>query len=260
VLALLSAAAVAEAAPPDLVARARLFYNRRQFDAAIETARAAARQPAHVDSAAVVLAHAHLERHRLQGSADDLTAAHEALVAIDPARLSTSEGSEFVVAWGELHFLEDRPGVAAELFDAALAGSGLASAAARDRILDWWAQSLDRLARDESQAGRHLLYVRILVRMEQEGQRAPRSAVVPYWLAAAARGSGNLDRAWDAAVAGWIRAKLTPGGGAGLRADLDTLVTSAVIPERARLAVSEEEAHYVLSDMRAEWELTKRIR
>jgi hypothetical protein len=258
---LLVTASVAEASPGDLITRARQFYNRRLVDAAIDTAREAARQPATFQSAQVILSHALLERHRRTGSVDDLAAAHDALVAIDPAALTATEGSEFVVAWGEWHFLDGRPGVAAELFDAALASPGLNTPVSRDRILDWWAQSLERLARDEQPAGRQLLYVRILVKMEQESQRTPRSAVVPYWLAAAARGSGDLDRAWDAAIAGWIRATLAPDGGLALRTDLDRLVSRAIIPERARrLAPADEDVQRIESDMRAEWDVTRRLK
>jgi len=257
----LLAGAVADAAPGDLITRARQFYNRRLLDAAIDTAREAAKVPGFYHSAQVVLAQALLERHRRNGTADDLAAAHESLASVDPVALTPSEGSEFVVSWGEWHFLDGRPGVAAELFDAALAGHVLSSPLARDRILDWWALSLERLARAEPPAGRQLLYVRILVRMEQEGPRTPRSAVVPYWLAAAARGSGDLDRAWDAAIAGWIRATLAPDGGQALRADLDRLVSEAIIPERARrLAPADEDVPHFESDMRAEWDLTKRLK
>lgn len=257
----LVASSLAEAAPGDLLTRARQLYNRRLLDAAIDTAREAAKTPATFHSAQVVLAQALLERHRRNGAAEDLAAAHDALAAIDPAALTASEGGEFVVSWGEWHFLDGRPGVAAELFDAALGSPALNAPVARDRLLDWWAQSLERLARAEPPAGRQLLYVRILVRMEQESQRTPRSAVVPYWLAAAARGSGDLDRAWDAAIAGWIRATLAPDGGQALRTDLDHLVTKAIIPERARwLAPTDEDIPRFESDMRAEWDLTKRLK
>jgi len=261
VVILLVGAAVADAAPGDLITRARQLYNRRLLDAAIDTAREAAKVPGSYHSAQVVLAQALLERHRRTGTAEDLASAHESLASIDPAALTPSEGSEFVVGWGEWHFLDGRPGVAAELFDAALASHSLNAPVARDRILDWWAQSLERLARAEPPAGRQLLYVRILVRMEQEGPRTPRSAVVPYWLAAAARGAGDLDRAWDAAIAGWIRATLAPDGGQALRTDLDRLVNAAIIPERARrLAPADEDVQHIEADMRAEWDLTKRLK
>ena len=50
---------------------------------------------------------------------------------------------------------------------------------------------------------------------------------------AAARGVGDLERAWQAAIAGWVRARSAADGGAALRADLDRLVTQAIIPDRA---------------------------
>ena len=36
------------------------------------------------------------------------------------------------------------------------------------------------------------------------------SAPASYWLAVAARGTGDLERAWQAAIAGWVRASLAP--------------------------------------------------
>ena len=47
-------------------------------------------------------------------------------------------------------------------------------------------------------------------RMEIEVRIDPGSAPANYWLAAAARGAGDLDRAWHAAIAGWIRAPMRP--------------------------------------------------
>ena len=79
--------------------------------------------------------------------------------------------------------------------------------------------------------------------MEAELRRDSASGPANYWLAAAARAVGDLDRAWSAASAGWIRASLAPDRGVALRADLDRLVTQAIIPDRAaRLPQREREA------------------
>ena len=74
---------------------------------------------------------------------------------------------------------------------------------------------------------------RIVERMRSELALDPGSSPASYWLAAAARGTGYLDRAWQAAIAGWVRASLARDRGAALRADLDRLATEAIIPERA---------------------------
>jgi len=71
----------------------------------------------------------------------------------------------------------------------------------------------------------------------------------------AARGAGDLDRAWDAAIAGWVRAALgsdTP----GLRAELDRVVIDALIPERARMRPPREQAD-AAALMRADWDKVK---
>jgi hypothetical protein len=49
----------------------------------------------------------------------------------------------------------------------------------------------------------------------------------------AARGAGDFDGAWNAAVSGWIRAGSQPEG-QPLRSDLDRFVTQTLIPERAQ--------------------------
>ena len=80
---------------------------------------------------------------------------------------------------------------------------------------------------------RPAIYARILERMSAELATDGGSAPASYWLVAAARGTGDLERAWQAAIAGWVRASQAPDRGAALRADLDRLVTQAIIPERA---------------------------
>jgi len=77
---------------------------------------------------------------------------------------------------------------------------------------------------------------RMSAELATDGGLAPAS----YWLVVAARGTGDLERAWQAAIAGWVRASQAPDGGAPLRADLDRLVTQTIIPERAtRLKISD---------------------
>ncbi len=255
----LSMTAMGEAAP-DQVARARLLYNQRQYDAAIAVARDALRRPQSAPAAALILARAHLERSRRATDATDLPAARDALTSIDASRVQPADRTELIVAWAELFFLDGKPDVAAELFEAALARSDTSQAVARDRMLDWWAQSLDRMAMSHAGESRTRVHTRILSRMEREMERVPDSATVIYWLAAAARGAGDLDRAWQAARAGWIRSKVSWGGGAQVRVDLDRLVTNAIIPERAGLQPATGDGRRISAEeMLAEWDTLKRL-
>ena len=59
------------------------------------------------------------------------------------------------------------------------------------------------------------------------------SSAAGYWLAAAARGSGDAERALNEATAAWARAALATDGGIALRADLDRLVLQGILPDRA---------------------------
>ena len=46
---------------------------------------------------------------------------------------------------------------------------------------------------------------------------------------------GDVEGAWNAAIAGWVRSTLSPETTGELRADLDRLVMQALIPERSRV-------------------------
>ena len=131
-------------------------------------------------------------------------------------------------------YLDDRFGAAAELFETSLDRSVVLGPAAHERVLDWWATALDRHAQTARRRGAPAAST-----PGSSSACAPSwridagSTPASYWLAAAARGAGDLDRAWQAAIAGWVRASLAQDRGAALRADLDRLVTQAIIPERA---------------------------
>ncbi len=111
---------------------------------------------------------------------------------------------------------------------------------------------------------RPAIYARVLERMTEEIAEYPGSTAAGYWLAAAARAGGDVERAWHAAHAGWLRATLADDRGVALRADLDRLMTQAIIPERAaRLAyrsdvlarMDPKEAQAALT---AEWDAFKK--
>ena len=92
--------------------------------------------------------------------------------------------------------------------------------------------------------------------MEAELRQDPANTVANYWLAVAARGVGDVDRAWNAAIAAWVRSTLKPEAAETLRTDLDRLVTQALIPERARTRPAREQPES-LAALRAEWDLVK---
>ena len=106
--------------------------------------------------------------------------------------------------------------------------------AARDRVLDWWASALDREAQATPAAPRSDLRARLRADAGRAGAGPGLGAPPNYWLVASARAIGDLDRAWQAAMAAWVRSALAGDRGAALRADLDRLVLTAIIPERAR--------------------------
>jgi hypothetical protein len=248
---LLVAASATAGEQRDPLFRARSLYNERQFEAAVEAAEEAGRNPAHTDDADLIAARAYLERYRETAVPDDLANARERLRRINPERFSLRERGEFIVGLGEALFFDDAAGAAASVFESVLASHDELPAEARERVLDWWASAVDRDARPRPDLERQGVYQKIRDRMAAELAGNPTSSTAAYWAAAAARGQGNLQEAWDAVQAGWVRAPLAPDRGASLRGDLDRLVQRVIIPERARMLSQPPEV------LLAEWEKFK---
>jgi hypothetical protein len=239
------------AASEEALVRARSLYNQRQFDAALEAAEEGRQTPTLADRADLIAARAYLERFRESASPDDLASARERLRRIDPGGFDPQERGELIIGLGEALFLDGAPGAAAAVFASVLDGIEPMAPDPRERLLDWWASALDRDARPKPDIERHAVYERIRSRMQTELSARPANSVALYWLAAAARGQGDLDGAWNAAQAGWVRAPLATDRGAMLRGELDRLVQRGIIPERARLRAQPAET------LLMEWESFK---
>jgi hypothetical protein len=254
--ALVLALGLVAAAPPDQLAAARRLYNDGQYDQALAAAHQAEADSATASSARLVIGRIELERYRRSADGSDLSNARAALRSVDPRALDPRERIELQVGLAEVLYLDDRFGASAEMLDPVLDVTGALGPDAHERALDWWATSLDRQAQTMSAADRPAMYRRISERMELELRRDPASSVANYWTAAAARGAGDVERAMAAAAAAWVRASLARDRGAALRADIDRLVTSAVIPERAARA-STRDTRQAPADMVKEWEAFK---
>jgi len=238
-------------AADDPLARARLLYNQRQYDAAVQAAEQARLTPARADAADLVAARAYLERFRETAASDDLTNARDRLRRLDPQKFGPRERAEYVVGLGETLFFEGAYGAAATVFDAVLRSRDALAGESRERVLDWWASAIDREAKPRPDIERQGVYMRIRLRMDEELASHPASGAAAYWIAAAARSQGDLQAAWDAAQAGWVRARLASDKGEALRADLDRLVLRAIVPDRAKATAQSPES------LRAEWERFK---
>jgi len=272
----------AQTRPPtpeqDPLLRARVLYNQGDFDGAIAAAIKARARPGVPDAADLVLARAHLERFRKTSDRADLVAARESLAQIRPGRLTPRDRDDLVIGLGLTLFFDEQYGAAAELFEGMLkqteppapspssggatppaAVSPSLDGASRERVFDWWATSLDREAQSRLLANRDAIYARILDAVPLELARDPASVAAAYWLPAASRAAGDLDRAWDAAIAGWVRSLLAGDAGETLRADLDRLVLQAIIPERVRLlAEGDLDRERLADEMREAWDAVKR--
>jgi hypothetical protein len=241
---------------PPALAKARTLYNAGDFEGAIDAASVARKDTEWADAAALVVARAHLEQYRQRADAEDLSAARAALGAVRASALTPRDQVDLIVGLGQSLYLGEIYGAAAELFETALSRAGLLAARDRLLLLDWWATSLDREAQSRPADRRVKVFERIAARMNEEIQRDPGSPVANYWLAVAARGSGDIDGAWNSAIAAWVRSTLSPETTAGLRDDLERLVTQALIPERSRMLAARDPQDAVTA-LKTEWELVK---
>jgi tetratricopeptide (TPR) repeat protein len=235
----------------DELTRARTLYNQRQFEAAIASAEQARQVPARADSADLIAARAYLELYRERAQAEDLERARERLRRLDPQRFGAHERVEYIVGLGETLYFDGSFGAAAGVFDSVLEGPTSLTPEEHERVLDWWASALDRDARPRTEFDRQAVYQRIRERMQSELSMVPTSAAASYWISMAARGHGDLQGAWEAVQAGWVRAPMAGDRAPALRADLDRLVLTALVPERARALGQPPET------LREEWERFK---
>jgi hypothetical protein len=243
----------------DALARARTLYNDGRFDEAMTAAAEAQAFPTVNAAAGVVLGRAGLERFRRTADPADLAGAREALRDVDPTSLTGRDRLDFVIGLGETLFFDEHYRSAADLFESTLNQEAL-TGAARDQVLDWWATAIDRHVRTLAPELRAAAYDRLIERMEGELRRDGGSASAAYWVAAASFARGQIDRAWDAAIAGWVRALVGAADrSAVLRPDLDRLVRDAIIPERVRRlpVAGTPEGTQAQAGMLAEWELIK---
>ena len=235
---LLEAVPLAAAGQSDLE-RARAMYNEGRFDDSIAAATAARNKPAAVPSATLITARARLERFRQKGDPGDLAAARSALVSLNPRDLAPQEIIEWQIGLGTTLFLENQPGAAAEMFATILpAARERLSAEELDKLIEWWASTLARVAESQTGPVRKDAYSAMLADVREELERNPLSRPASYWVVVAARGAGNLDDSWNLAIAAWIRAGSQPEG-EQLRSDLDRFVTQTLIPERAQARTKE---------------------
>jgi hypothetical protein len=247
----LTAGGVCAADTPDPLTQARELYNRQDYNAAIDAAEQARLNPAAADRADLIAARAYLERYRASGSGDDLARARDRLRRLNPQQFDPRERTEYIVGLGEALYFDESFGAAAGVFESVLDDGGNLSEQARERVLDWWAIAVDRDAWTRPEPGRQRAYERIRERMQAEVTTRPGSAPAGYWLAAAARSQGDLQAAWDAAQAGWVRAALAIDRGVALRAELDQLMIIAIVPERARATAQSPD------ELRLDWEQFK---
>jgi len=238
------------------LARARTLFNQRQFDGAIEAALLAQKTPATHDAATVVLALAHLERYRERADPADLSAARTALGTVRVSNLDARDHIDFQLALGEALFFDDDYGAAALLLESGLDGAIAHGPVAAEAMLDWWGSAVERHADSLERDARIAAFSRMRERTTKELARNSGSAAAGYWVAVATRGAGDPAAAWDAAIAGWVRARLASGRSATLRADLDQLMLEGIIPDRVRMLAPDKRAQ-AESDLRADWAVVK---
>jgi hypothetical protein len=214
--------------------RARMLYNSGQFEESIAAATSAKSKPAAGPSATLIIARSRLERFRTIGDPKELAAARAELISLNPRNLAPQEAIEWQIGVGTALFLENQVGPAAEMFASVLpAARGRLTPAEFEKLLEWWGTTVTRLAESLTGEARKHAYERLRADARLEMERNPLSRPATYWTVVALRGAGDLNAAWDAAAAGWIRSGSQPES-TQLRTDLDRFVMETLIPERAQ--------------------------
>lgn len=211
-----------------------MLYNAGQFEESIAAADSAKSKTAAVPSATLIIARSRLERFRAGGDATDLATARAELVSLNPRTLAPQEAIEWQIGIGTALFLEDQIAAATETFAALLPSAReRLTQAEYEKLLEWWGTSLSRLAEGLTGDARKHAYQKLSAEVSLELERNPLSRPAAYWAVVAARGTGDLEAAWGAAVSAWIRAGSQPEA-KPLRSDLERFVTQTLIPERAQ--------------------------
>jgi hypothetical protein len=169
--------------------RARAFYNEGHFDESIAAATAALMKPAAAPSATLIAARARLERFRLTKDPQDLTAARSDLVSLNPLKLGPQEAIEWQIGLGAALFLDDQPGPASEMFMNVISTArGRMPAQEFEKLLEWWAATLSRVAEALSGPARKDAYSAMQTAVRDELDRDPLSRPATYWSVVARRG------------------------------------------------------------------------
>jgi hypothetical protein len=239
------------------IERARALYNAGQFEDSIAAAASAAGRPNSAASAALIAARSRLERFRLLAVPADLATARAELSSLDPRSLSPNEAIEWQIGVATALFFEGQLGPAADVFAAVLPSARTRLAQPEyEKLVEWRSAAMSQLAETLMGDARRELYERVRADARGELEHNPLCRPAMYWLAIASRGAGDVVGAWNAAVAGWIRAGSTPAGHQ-LRTDLQRFVTQTLIPERAQARTGQRfDAKATLGDIAAlteEW-------
>ena len=170
--------------------------------------------------------------------------------------LGTGDRAEYLIAIGGSLFLEDDFGAAAEIFESAIEVAPAAGEHAREAVLDWYGSAMERWAAPYITSRRAVMLERLVRLMEGEQAKNPGSRAASYWLAAGLRAQGDLERAWQAAIAAWVRAPIAGPRALALRTDIDRLVREGIIPDRGKQAPEDERVARETA-LRGDWELVK---
>jgi hypothetical protein len=170
--------------------------------------------------------------------------------------LAERDQLELLLTFGEALFLEDDFGAATEILESGMDRAAVLAPEIAESMLEWWGSAIERQASSLAPEPRRAQFARLVARTKNELARTPTSPAASYWMAVGLWGSGEVDRAWDAAVAGWVRARFAGDRAPAIRADLDHLVLQGVIPDRVRHIALDQRAA-AESQLKAEWELVK---
>jgi hypothetical protein len=234
------------------IEEARRLFVQERFEAALMSVSTARKLAPASAEARLLAGRAGIERYRQTADPLELDAALDALDGLDGAELEAQDRPDLVMALAMGLYMTGEFRAAADFFEAA--SESTRDSGLQNGLLDWWATAMDRHAHLQASEDRPATYERVRARMDDELRRRPGASAAGFWRVAALRARGDLDGAWNAAIAGWVRAQLGDDGGVALRELLDAFVTATLIPEQAgRLATPARPATDIEAVLMGEW-------
>jgi hypothetical protein len=194
------------------ILHAKYLYNAGYYQQAIDEARKVKADEPTAPQVDLLLSRSYTQLYRITKEAKhlDLARAHMLAALKGYPFEHPWENHELVTGLAEIHYWDDERGPAAELFHSViLEGNKKIAPQSYANAVDWWASTLTGLIANMNPTDP--IKVSTEKEIKSTIEKAYRQSyggepVLAYWMALVHVREGNVGKAWDVAVAGYVRA------------------------------------------------------